>query len=118
MRTVLIALGLAALATPSLALTITTAPNRDEQQHLRPAPASQGLDIRDSYLGDRGGPTGLSYGQGARSNTDAPRFYYNSFDAYGRINGARPADDRYDTPLNRRLSPSERDMNRMAPRPW
>lgn len=118
MRTALIALGVAALATPALALTVTTAPNRDEQQHLRPAPATQGLDIRDTYLGGGGGPTGLSYGQGARSNTDAPRFYYNSFDAYGRVMGARPADDRIDTPLNRRTSPSEREMYRLSPRPW
>jgi hypothetical protein len=101
MRPVLIALGLAALATPSLALTVSPAPNRDEQQHLRPAPAQQGLDIRDSYLGGGGGPTGLSYGQGARTNTDAPRFYYNSRDAWGRFNGVIPADDRFDTPRDR-----------------
>jgi hypothetical protein len=100
MRPVLIALGLAALATPSLALTVSPAPNRDQQQHLRPAPAQQGLDIRDSYLGG-GGPTGLSYGQGARTNTDAPRFYYNSRDAWGRFNGVIPADDRFDTPRDR-----------------
>ncbi|HEY0649951.1 hypothetical protein [Phenylobacterium sp.] len=101
MRPVLIALGLAALATPSLALTVSPAPNRDQQQHLRPAPAQQGLDIRDSYLGGGGGPTGLSYGQGARTNTDAPRFYYNSRDAWGRFNGVIPADDRFDTPRDR-----------------
>ena len=101
MRPVLIALGLAALATPSLALTVTAAPNRDQQQHLRPAPAQQGLDIRDSYLGGGGGPTGLSYGQGARTNTDAPRFYYNVRDSYGRFYGVVPADDRFDTPRDR-----------------
>jgi hypothetical protein len=101
MRPVLIALVLAALATPSLALTVSPAPNRDQQQHLRPAPAQQGLDIRDSYLGGGGGPTGLSYGQGARTNTDAPRFYYNSRDAWGRFNGVIPADDRFDTPRDR-----------------
>lgn len=101
MRPVLIALGLAALATPSLALTVSPAPNRDQQQHLRPAPARQGLDIRDSYLGGGGGPTGLGYGQGARSNTDAPRFFYNSYDAFGRFNGVIRAEDRFDTPRDR-----------------
>lgn len=116
MRPVLIALGLAALATPALALTVTTAPNVNQQQHLRPSPAAQGVDIRDSYLGGGGGQAGLSYSQGSRSNTDAPRFYYNSYDAFGRFNGVVSADDRYDTPLNRRFSPSERDLNRLAPR--
>lgn len=116
MRTVLAALGLTALATPALAITITTAPNVDQQQHLRPSPAAPGVDIRDSYLGRSGGPTGLSYGQGARSNTDAPRFYYNTYDAFGRFNGAVPADDRYDTPFDRRFSPDPNDLNRLAPR--
>ncbi len=116
MRPVLIALGLAALATPSFALTVTTAPNRDEQQHLRPTPAGQGVDIRDSYVGSGGGPAGLSYGQGARTYTDAPRFYYNSRDAFGRFNGVVPADDRIGTPRDRQLSPSESYLNRVAPR--
>jgi hypothetical protein len=112
MRTVLIALGLAALATPSLALTIQSAPNVDQQQHLRPAPAQQGLDIRDSYLGGGGGPTGLSYGNSARSNTDAPRFYYNSRDAWGRFNGVIPADDRFDTPRDRQTGYDPRQQYR------
>jgi hypothetical protein len=116
MRPVLIALGLAALATPSFALTVTSAPNRDEQQHLRPTQGAQGVDIRDSYVGSGSGPTGLSYGQGARSYTDAPRFYYNSRDAFGRFNGVIPADDRYGTPRDRQLSPSESNLNRLAPR--
>ena len=118
MRTVVIALGLAALATPSLALTIQSAPNRDALPHLRPAPAAQGVDIRDSYLGGGGGPTGLSYGQGARSNTDAPRFYYNTYDAFGRFNGVAPADDRYGTPRDRQLSPADPSLHRLAPRRW
>jgi hypothetical protein len=110
MRAILMALGLAALATPSLALTIQSAPNRDALPHLRPSPAQAGVDIRDSYLGGGGGPTGLSYGQGARSNTDAPRFYYNSRDAWGRFNGVIPADDRFDTPRDRQTGydPSQR----------
>lgn len=116
MRPVLIALGLAALATPSFALTVTTAPNRDEQQHLRPAPASQGVDIRDSYVGSGGGPTGLSYGQGARSNTDAPRFYYNSRDAFGRFNGVVQGDDRFGTPQDRRFSTDPSQLHRLSPR--
>lgn len=116
MRPVLVALGLASLAGPALALTVTTAPNVDQQQHLRPAPAQRGVDIRDSYLGSGGGATGLSYGQGARSNTDAPRFYYNAYDSYGRFVGAVPADDRFDTPFDRRFSPDPNDLNRFAPR--
>ena len=112
MRPVLIALGLAALATPSFALTVTTAPNRDEQQHLRPTPGAQGVDIRDSYVGSGSGPTGLSYGQGARSNTDAPRFYYNSRDAWGRFNGVIPADDRFDTPRDRQTGYDPRQQYR------
>jgi hypothetical protein len=116
MRSVILALGLAALATPSLALTVSPSPNRDALPHLRPTQAAQGVDIRDSYLGGGGGPTGMSYGQGARSNTDAPRFYYNTYDAFGRFNGVVPADDRYGTPRDRQLSPSPSDLNRLAPR--
>ena len=105
MRPVLIALGLAALATPSFALTITTAPNRDELQHLRPTQAAQGVDIRDSWLGSGRATTGLSYGAHAADYTDAPRF---RFDDDMRSDRARPR--------TRPLSPTGADLNRLAPR--
>lgn len=118
MRTALIALALSALATPSLALTVSSAPNRDALPHLRPVPAQQGVDIRDSYVGGGRAQTGMSYGQGASSYTDAPRFYYNTYDAYGRFNGTVPAyDNRYDTPRDRYITPMDpNQMDRLAPR--
>lgn len=112
MRTALIALSLSVLATPSLALTISPSPNRDALPHLKPQAPRQGVDIRDSYVGAGGGPTGLSYGQGARSNTDAPRFYYNAYDRFGRFNGVVQSDDRFDTPRDRQTSPDPNQLRR------
>lgn len=110
MRLALLALAMTTAAAPALAFTISPAPNRDAQPHLRPAPAQAGVDLRDSYLGGGGGPTGLSYGQGARANTDAPRFYYNAYDPWGRLSGVVPADDRFGTPRDRQTSP---DLDRL-----
>ena len=113
MRTAFIAFAFTALATPSLALTISPAPSRDALPHLKPQPPQQGVDLRDSYRGGGGGPAGMSYGQDSRSNTDAPRFFYNSYDRFGRFNGVIQGDDRLGTPRDRQTSP---DLDRLQRR--
>jgi len=106
MRTVLIALGLAAIATPSLALTVSAAPNRDALPHLKPAEASKGVDIRDSWLSSDRPQTGLTYGERAPLYTDAPRYRLGPAETFRR----------YDSPVYRPLTPSGADLQRLQPR--
>ena len=107
MRTALIALGLVALATPSLALTISSAPNREALPHLKPTSGgSQGVDIRGSWLSSDRPQTGLGYGERAFRHTDAPRYRYDPADT-----ARRRFDERF-----RPLSPTGADLRRLPPR--
>ena len=64
----LIAFGAAALATPTLALTVSPAPNRDQAPHLKQERSSGGnVDLRDTLAGGgrpfSGGNPSAGYGQ-------------------------------------------------------
>lgn len=78
MRTLLLTLGLTALAGPCLALTVQAAPNRDQAPHLRDSRESAGTPLQDTWAGSGRPLTGTAYDGRSRSYGEAQTFRFGS----------------------------------------
>lgn len=118
MRTLLLTLGLAALAGPSLALTVQAAPNRDEAPHLRDSRDRAGTPLRDTWAGSARPLAGTTYDGRAPSYGQTQTFSFGSVTTTVRRSDSYDRSTFQDRPYDRGAfqTPSYFDRRAFVPR--